>query len=116
MTIRAKIVNHVYQNGAYFEPFIIGDESLKITDRSTYKMHMSMNGTFVYILENFKVLKLKINTRSENINISSFLLNTCNGNIDSFKIPAKWKTDNICNKIYGSVISVNNDLSNRIIL
>ncbi|OXU31576.1 hypothetical protein TSAR_005097 [Trichomalopsis sarcophagae] len=46
MKIRAKIVNRVYENWKYFEPFIVGDESLKITDRSTYKMHMSMNSTY----------------------------------------------------------------------
>ncbi|OXU23112.1 hypothetical protein TSAR_006636 [Trichomalopsis sarcophagae] len=30
MKIRAKIVNHVNENWEYFEPFTVGDKSLKI--------------------------------------------------------------------------------------
>ncbi|OXU19584.1 hypothetical protein TSAR_013436, partial [Trichomalopsis sarcophagae] len=44
--IIAEIVNHVYENWEYFEPFIVGDESLQITDRRTFEMHMSMNSTY----------------------------------------------------------------------
>lgn len=62
----------------------------------------------------FNVLKLTKNMRSKNIEFSSFLLNLGEGKVNPFIIPDKWKTNEICNKIYNDINQ--NMIFDRVIL
>jgi hypothetical protein len=62
----------------------------------------------------FKIMKLKINMRSNNVEFSSFLLKIGKGIIENFVIPSKWKTNDVCLKIYENINNCNS--LNRVIL
>lgn len=62
----------------------------------------------------FEILKLKKNIRSIDESFSKLLLDIGEGKITKFLIPEKWKTGNICFKIYSDI---NKNLSlNKVIL
>ena len=54
--------------------------------------------------------------RSLDSDFSSLLLKIGEGIIKSFEIPHEWITDDVCSKIYGNKIAVNDNLSDRAIL
>ena len=69
-----------------------------------------------YVWKQFKTFKLTKNMRSESNKFSKFLLKIGEGKIENFEIPESWKTDKICDDIYGDKITINDDLTEKIIL